>query len=55
MVRGYVAYHGLKIDDEQLIRDALEWSMTRGGRSGRVASQFIQDLAGRLGQKLKTE
>lgn len=55
MVRGYVAYHGLKIDDEQLIRDALEWSMTRGGRSGRVASQFIQDLAGRLGQKLKSE
>jgi predicted AAA+ superfamily ATPase len=29
--------------------------MTRGGRSGRVAWQFIQDLAGRLGVKLKEE
>jgi uncharacterized protein len=52
MVRGYAAHYGLRIDDETLVRDALEWSMTRGGRSGRVASQFIQDLAGRLGHKL---
>ncbi|MGE8943517.1 ATP-binding protein [Leptospira interrogans] len=55
MIRGYAAYHDLKISDEELIRDALEWSMTRGGRSGRVAWQYIQDLAGRLGQKLKVE
>ncbi len=55
MIRGYVGYHGLKIDDEELKRDALEWSMTRGGRSGRVAWQYIQDLAGRLGQALKAE
>jgi len=55
MVRGYVAYHGLKIDPEELRRDALEWSITRGGRSGRVAWQYIQDLAGRLGQTLRTE
>ena len=53
MVRGYAAHHGLKIKDEELVRDALEWSMTRGARSGRVAWQFIQDLAGRLGQQLK--
>jgi uncharacterized protein len=53
MVRGYVAYHGLVIADEEMERDALEWAMTRGGRSGRVASQYIQDLAGRLGQALK--
>ncbi len=38
-----------------LVREALEWSMTRGSRSGRVAWQFIQDLAGRLGRKLKSE
>ena len=31
---------------------AIEWSATRGSRSGRVAWQFIQDLAGRLGAKL---
>lgn len=54
MVRGYVAHFGLAVDDETLQREALEWSVTRGARSGRVAWQFIQDLAGRLGQKLDT-
>ena len=53
MVRSYAAHHGLKIKDDALAREALEWSMTRGARSGRVAWQFIQDLAGRLGQQLK--
>jgi hypothetical protein len=53
MIRGYVAHHKLKIRDEDLVREALEWSMTRGGRSGRVAFQYVQDLAGRLGQPLK--
>lgn len=55
MVRGYAAYHRLEIADAELVREALEWSMTRGARSGRVASQFIQHLAGRLGQKLRAE
>lgn len=55
MVRGYVAHHKLEIAHDELERDALEWSVTRGGRSGRVAWQYIQDLAGRLGQKLKSE
>ena len=49
MVRGYVAHYGLKIDAEPLTAEALEWSTTRGARSGRVAWQFLQDLAGRLG------
>jgi predicted AAA+ superfamily ATPase len=53
MVGAYVAYHGLKIDHETLRTEALEWATTRGSRSGRVAFQFVQDLAGRLGQKLK--
>lgn len=53
MVKGYVQYHGLNIDEERLHAEALEWATTRGARSGRVAWQFIQDLAGRLGQKLK--
>jgi hypothetical protein len=52
MVRSYAAHHKLKAKDEALVREALEWSMTRGARSGRVAWQFIQDLAGRLGQRL---
>ena len=52
MVRGYARHHKLRVEDDQLVREALEWAMTRGGRSGRVAWQFIQDLAGRLGQTL---
>ena len=52
MVRGYAAHYKLKIKAEELERTALEWSMTRGARSGRVAWQFIQDLAGRMGCKL---
>lgn len=52
MVRSYARHHALGVGDEDLVRDALEWSMTRGARSGRVAWQFIQDLAGRLGQPL---
>ena len=53
MVRAYAAHYGLKIADNQLAREALEWSVTRGARSGRVAWQFIQHLAGRLGTRLE--
>lgn len=52
MVRGYAAHYGLAIEAEALTREALAWSITRGARSGRVAFQYIQDLAGRLGVKL---
>lgn len=52
MVRGYARYFGLKVTDEELKRAAVEWSVTRGARSGRVAWQFIQEMAGRLGQRL---
>ncbi|MDA9464927.1 ATP-binding protein [Bradyrhizobium sp. CCBAU 53415] len=52
MVRGYCSHFGIKVDDEALEREALEWSTTRGSRSGRVAWQFVQELAGRLGVKL---
>lgn len=51
MVDGYAAAMGLPIGQEELHAQAVEWSVTRGGRSGRVAWQFIQDLAGRLGVK----
>src|ERR1700760_4928703 len=49
MVRGYCAHFGIKLGEEELEREALEWSTTRGSRSGRVAWQFTQELAGRLG------
>ena len=49
MIDGYAAHFGLTVDPAELDRDALEWATTRGARSGRVAWQFITDLAGRLG------
>src|SRR5271165_1234964 len=52
MVRGYCGHFGIKLADEELEREALEWATTRGSRSGRVAWQFTQELAGRLGVRL---
>jgi predicted AAA+ superfamily ATPase len=52
MVTGYRDYYGLKVKDDELKAKALEWATTRGSRSGRVAWQFIQDLAGGLGVKI---
>ncbi len=52
MIEAYAAHHGLKMGPDELHREANEWSITRGARSGRVAWQYIQDLAGRLGKKL---
>jgi uncharacterized protein len=52
MVDGYADFYRLKITKEALHAAAIEWSMTRGARSGRVAWQLIQDLAGKLGQRL---
>lgn len=53
IAHGYAKHFALKIASADLERRALEWSMTRGNRSGRVAWQFIEDLAGELGQKLQ--
>jgi uncharacterized protein len=50
MIEGYAAAMQLPIGPEALRAQAVEWSVTRGGRSGRVAWQFIQDLAGKLGK-----
>ena len=52
MVDGYADHFGLAVERETLHAEAIEWSMTRGARSGRVAWQFVQDLAGRLGVAL---
>ncbi len=52
MIVAYAKHFELKASKDQLERDALEWSITRGARSGRVAWQYVQDLAGRLGQTL---
>ncbi|HLT02385.1 MAG TPA: ATP-binding protein, partial [Geminicoccaceae bacterium] len=47
MVEGYVRHFGLQIEPHEMRREALEWAQTRGARSGRVAWQYVQDLAGR--------
>jgi predicted AAA+ superfamily ATPase len=52
IIEGYARAYGLDVPVETLHAEAVEWSMTRGARSGRVAWQYIQDLAGRLGKKL---
>jgi predicted AAA+ superfamily ATPase len=52
MVDAYAAHFGLKMAREKLHARALEWSATRGARSGRVAWQFIQDVAGELGRRI---
>ncbi|MEQ9042466.1 MAG: ATP-binding protein [Alphaproteobacteria bacterium] len=53
IVEAYAKFYGLDVPKKTLQAEALEWSMTRGARSGRVAWQFIQDLAGRLGKPLR--
>ena len=52
IVDSYAKKYNLAIDNTDLKSQALEWSMTRGSRSGRVAWQFIQDLAGKQGKKI---
>ena len=59
-VAGYAARFGLDapdldapdLDAPDLDRRALQWAQARGGRSGRVAWQFIRDLAGEQGRVL---
>ncbi len=52
MIRGYCDAFGLPIDDDTLRAEAIEWQATRGARSGRVAWQYVTDLAGRKGMTL---
>jgi uncharacterized protein len=53
MVASYARHFKLEIAEAELFAGAIEWSATRGSRSGRVAWQFIQDLAGRMGVRLE--
>ena len=52
MVEGYAGAYAIDVPVEQLHHEANEWSITRGARSGRVAWQYIQDLAGRIGKRV---
>jgi uncharacterized protein len=53
MVEGYVRHFTIPVAPDDMRREALEWATTRGSRSGRVAWQYVQDLAGRLGVPLR--
>jgi predicted AAA+ superfamily ATPase len=53
MVEGYVGHYRIPVAADDLRREALEWATTRGARSGRVAWQYVQDVAGRLGIPLE--
>ncbi len=55
MIDGYAEHFTLGLTRDELHREALEWATTRGGRSGRVAWQYIQDLAGRLRKPLSKD
>ena len=52
MIRGYIAHYKIPIEDADMEREAIEWMRTRGSRSGRVAWQYVQDLAGRTETRL---
>ena len=52
MVQTYIKTYNINIDSLKAKELAIEWSITRGSRSGRVAWQFIQDLAGKMEKKL---
>ena len=52
MIRGYCAHFGITLPEATLRAEAIEWQATRGSRSGRVAWQYVTDLAGRTGVPL---
>ena len=52
IVEAYCSEFKTSIEKNKLKSEALEWSITRGARSGRVAWQFIQDLASRQNIKI---
>ncbi len=52
MIEAYARHFKLGMSVEELRKRAVEWSITRGSRSGRVAWQFVQEVAGELGKRL---
>lgn len=55
IIECYCNAFGVLINKETLHKEAIEWQLTRGARSGRVAWQYVKDLAGRLHIDLKTK
>jgi len=53
MISAYAAHYRLDVPAEEMKARAIAWAAQRGSRSGRVAWQFVQDLAGELGKTLR--
>ena len=51
MIDAYADDYGIGLSRDVLHAKANEWSITRGARSGRVAWQFIQEIADHSGKK----
>ncbi len=52
IVETYAKHFGIVMPPEDIRQLAFQWASARGARSGRVAWQFIQDLAGRMGKRV---
>ena len=52
IIEAYCKEFKISVEKNKLNSEALEWSITRGSRSGRVAWQFFQDLASRKNIKI---
>ncbi|MCC0024566.1 MAG: DUF815 domain-containing protein, partial [Hyphomicrobiaceae bacterium] len=52
MIEGYVQYYAIPAAADDWRKGAVEWAQLRGGRSGRVAMQFVRQLAGEHGISL---
>lgn len=52
MVAHYCRHFDIPVEDDELRAAAIEWAATRGARSGRVAIQFVRQLAGKKGQSI---
>ncbi|RCK44900.1 ATPase AAA [Thalassospira profundimaris] len=52
IIAGYAKEYGLDMPQDTLFARAKEWTVTRGSRSGRVAWQFIQEIAGEQGKSI---
>ena len=53
MINSYVKNFNIKLPPDKIRTKALEWSITRGARSGRVAWQFVQQIAGETKTKIE--
>jgi len=54
-VSAWMSKYNYSTDDETVRKEAIQWATQRGGRSGRIAYQFVRDYAGRKGLEAITD